>query len=350
MRTAETVLSVIHERGKNGLPLEDIYRQLFNPALYLNAYGRIYKNNGAMTQGVNEETADGMSLGKIDSIIEALRFERWQWLPARRTYIPKKNGEVRPLGIPTWSNKLLQEVMRAILQAYYEPQFSDRSDGFRPGRGCHTALSTIQHHWGGTKWFIEGDIKGCFDNISHEKLMTILREKLHDNRFLRLIENLLKAGYLENWKYNQTLSGTPQGGIVSPILSNIYLDKLDKFVETVLIPEYTRGKERRDNKEYAALRNKSAYERRKNNHTTAKELEKQYQKLPVGDMNDPDFSRLYYMRYADDFILGFTGTKAEAEEIKEKLRQFLRDELALEMSQEKTLVTHASTEAARFLG
>jgi group II intron reverse transcriptase/maturase len=178
-----------------------------------------------------------MSLKKIDTIIEALRYERWQWLPVRRTYIPKKNGKLRPLGIPSWTDKLLQEGMRLILEAYYEPQFSTHSHGFRPDLGCHTALSERRQTWTGTKWFIEGDISKCFDSLNHTVMMSILREKLHDNRFLRLIQKLLQAGYLEEWTSHETLDGSPQGGVISPILSNIYLDKLDKFVEEQLLPE-----------------------------------------------------------------------------------------------------------------
>src|SRR5690242_5896267 len=176
MRNAEDVLNVIQDRGRRGLPLDDVYRQLYNPALYLRAYGRIYRNEGAMTRGVTTETVDGMSLEKIQTIIEDVRHERFRWTPARRTSIPKSNGKVRPLGIPTWRDKLLQEVMRSLLEAYYEPQFSDHSHGFRPERGCHTALTVIGRTWNGTKWFIEGDIKGCFDNINHESLLLILRE------------------------------------------------------------------------------------------------------------------------------------------------------------------------------
>jgi retron-type reverse transcriptase len=214
MRDADTVLGVIQERGKRGLPLEDIYRQLYNPSLYLRAYARLYVNEGAMTPGTTKETVDGMSLAKIEAIIDALRHERYRWTPVRRTYIPKKRGKkLRPLGMPSWSDKLLQEVIRLMLEAYYEPQFSPHSHGFRPERGCHTALQEIQQTWQGTKWFLEGDITGCFDNLSHEILLSILREKLHDQRFLRLIENLLKAGYLEQWRYHATLSGCPQGGV-----------------------------------------------------------------------------------------------------------------------------------------
>src|SRR3954462_10420211 len=165
MRDAETTLAIIRERGSRGLHLEDVYRRLYNPDLYLKAYGRIYRNAGATTKGATGETVDGMSLGKITSIIGLLRNERYRWSPVRRTFIPKKNGKLRPLGIPAWSDKLLQEVMRSILDAYYEPQFSPTSHGFRPGRGCHTALRDISNAWSGTVWFIEGDIKGCFDNI-----------------------------------------------------------------------------------------------------------------------------------------------------------------------------------------
>ena len=166
MRNAETILAIIRERGKKGLHLEDVYRQLYNPDLFLRAYGRIYKNAGAMTRGSTEETVDGMSVGKIQGIIGLLRDERYRWSPVRRTFIPKRNGKLRPLGIPTWSDKLLQEVIRSLLEAYYEPQFSDHSHGFRTGRGCHSALRTIHDTWTGTKWFIEGDIKGCFDSAS----------------------------------------------------------------------------------------------------------------------------------------------------------------------------------------
>ena len=223
MQEAETVLNVIRERGERGLPLENIYRLLYNRNLYLRAYGHIASNQGATTKGITAETVDGMSLATIDQIIEALRYERFRWTPVRRVNIPKPNGTTRALGIPTWTDKLLQEVIRMILEAYYEPQFSDHSHGFRPSRGCHTALSDVVLNWTGVRWFVEGDIKGCFDNIDHEVLLSVLGEKLHDNRFLRLLKYLLKAGYVEDWKYGRTLSGTPQGGVVSPILSNIYL-------------------------------------------------------------------------------------------------------------------------------
>jgi len=351
MQKAETILAIIQERGKRGLPLERIYRELFNPELYLLAYGKIYRNQGAMTPGVTTETVDGMSLEKIRTIIEALRQERYQWTPVRRTYIEKKNStKKRPLGIPTWSDKLLQEVIRLILEAYYEPQFSDQSHGFRPQRGCHTALQEIKRTWNGTVWFIEGDISQCFDTLDQPFLVSILKEKIHDNRFLRLIENLLKAGYLENWKYNATYSGTPQGGIVSPILSNIYLDKLDKFYEETLRPAYNRGRKRKENPEYHYLRKKAVRRRAQGKVEEARLLREATRKLPSRLLDDPDYRRLRYIRYADDFLLGFIGPRSEALEIKQRIGDFLRDHLKLELSEEKTLITHARSEAARFLG
>src|ERR1700683_2592095 len=245
MQEAAVVLGVLRERGRKGLPCMQLYRQMFNRDLYLAAYGNIYSNQGAMTPGVSEETADGMSEGKISQIIELMRGEKYRFSPARRVWIPKKNGKLRPLGMPPWSDKLVGEVVRLLLEAYYEPTFSGHSHGFRPGKGCHTALREMQRTWTGTAWFIEGDISDCFGQLDHSIMLKILAEQIHDNRFLRLIANMLKAGYLEDWKYHETLSGSPQGGVVSPILSNIYLHKLDAYVETVLIPQCTRGKHRR---------------------------------------------------------------------------------------------------------
>lgn len=351
MRNAETILGIIRERGRKGLPINDLYRQLWNPDLYVLAYGRIARNGGALTPGATPETADGMSLEKIETIIEALRFERYRWTPVRRVYIEKKNStKLRPLGIPTWSDKVLQEVLRLILEAYYEPQFRVSSHGFRPARGCHTALTTIKRTWTGTVWFIEGDIKGCFDNIDHVVLLSILGEKITDRRFLRLIDQLLQAGYLEDWRWHATYSGTPQGGIVSPLLANIYLDRLDKFVEDVLIPAHTQGLERRPNPEYTKVANRRGYLKRTGRPAQARALRTLLRSLPFNDTQDPDYRRLHYLRYADDFLLGFTGPRDEAEAIKQKVGEFLSATLKLELSATKTLVTHGRTEAARFLG
>jgi group II intron reverse transcriptase/maturase len=216
MQNAETVLNVLRDRGGRGLPCDQLYRQLFNPQLYLLAYGRLYSNKGAMTPGADGETVDGMSQAVVDRITDAMRHERYRFQPVRRVYIPKKNGKRRPLGLPSWSDKLVGEVVRLLLEAYYEPQFSARSHGFRPGRGCHTALTEVANTWHGTTWFIEGDIADCFGSLDHQVLLSILSEKIHDNRFLTLVRNMLTAGYLEDWEWTETLSGAPQGGVATP--------------------------------------------------------------------------------------------------------------------------------------
>jgi group II intron reverse transcriptase/maturase len=323
---------------------------MFNKDLYLLAYGNIYSNQGAMTPGAGSETADGMSEAKIGQIIELMRAERYRFAPARRVYIPKKNGKLRPLGLPSWSDKLAGEVVRLLLEAYYEPQFSGQSHGFRKGRGCHTALGEIQRTWTGTVWFIEGDISDCFGSFDHEILLGILAEKIHDNRFLRLIRNMLEAGYLEDWEYHDTLSGTPQGGVASPILSSIYLDKLDQFVKNELIPQHTRGTRRKYNPEYGRLKDRRRGARRRGDRAQARELLKQMRALPASDPMDPGYRRLFYCRYADDHLLGFIGPRAEAEQIKAKLARFLQETLKLELNAAKTLITHARTQRARFLG
>jgi group II intron reverse transcriptase/maturase len=350
MQDAGTVLAVLRERGRRGLPCDELYRQMFNKELYLLAYGNVYSNKGAMTPGAGGETADGMSEAKISQIIELMRYERYRFAPVRRVWIPKKNGKLRPLGLPPWSDKLVGEVVRLLLEAYYEPQFSGRSHGFRKGRGCHTALREIQATWSGTVWFIEGDISDCFGSFNHDILLGILAEGIRDNRFLRLIRNMLKAGYLEDWEYHDTLSGVPQGGVVSPILSNIYLNKLDEYVERELIPQYTKGTRRKANPAYQRLKRQLRAARRQGDRAQARDLLRQMRALPYGDPMDPGYRRLLYCRYADDHLLGFIGSKAEAEQIKATLAGFLRETLALELNDSKTLITHARTGAARFLG
>jgi len=315
MQSAETVLGVLRERGRRGLPCDELYRQLFNPQLYLLAYGRLYSNKGAMTPGVTAETVDGMSLGKIDRIIDALRHERYRFSPAKRIYIPKKSGKLRPLGLPPWSDKLVGEVVRLLLEAYYEPTFSDRSHGFRPGRGCHTALREVANTWTGTTWFIEGDVSDCFGSFDHQIMLDTLAERIHDNRFLRLMRNMLTAGYLEDWVWNATLSGVPQGGVVSPVLSNIYLHRLDEFVETVLIPEYTRGRIRKQDTGYARVRAARDRAHRRGDRAQARKLRQQLRGMPSGDPRDPGFRRLHYARYADDTLLGFVGPNLDSSEV-----------------------------------
>ena len=350
MQNAEAVLDVLRERGRRGLPLDELYRQMFNPQLYLLAYGRIYANKGAMTPGATQETVDGMSMGKIGRIIDAMRHERYRFNPVRRVYIPKKSGKLRPLGLPTWSDKLVGEVVRLLVEAYYEPTFSDHSHGFRPGRGCHTALREVANTWTGTTWFVEGDLADCFGSFDHSVLLQILVENIHDNRFLRLVRNMCEAGYLEDWAWGATLSGVPQGGVASPVLSNVYLHKLDVFVESVLIPEYNRGRLRARNPEYRKVERAIRRARQQGDRTQVRSLYKRLHSFPSQDPFDPGYRRLRYCRYADDILLGFAGPNIEAEEIKQRLAVFLRDELKLELSPAKTLITHARSQRARFLG
>ena len=278
-----------------------------------------------------------------------MRNERFNFNPARRVYIPKKKGK-RPLGLPTFSDKIVQEVVRLILEAYYEPQFSRYSHGFRPNKGCHTALKEVKKTFTGTTWFIEGDIKSCFTAINHNKLIEILSRKIHDGRFLNLIKRMLKAGYLEEWTNNKTYSGVPQGGVVSPILSNIYLNELDQFYENELKAKYTKGKKRKKSKAYARVSTALYTAKKKNDRDKAMQLKKQQLQTPSVEPFDENYRRLRYTRYGDDFILGFIGSKEETEQIKNELGEFLRTELKLEMSDEKTLITHAGSRNAKFLG
>jgi len=350
MQKADTLLNIYQKRGTKGLPLERVYRHLFDPELFLLAYGKIYRNQGSMTKGTTNDTVDGMSLQRIHDIIALLKTERYKWTPVRRVEIPKSNGKTRPLGIPTWSDKLVQEVLRMLLEPYYEQKFSDRSHGFRPDRGCHTALREIRATWTGTVWFIEGDIKGCFDNIDHEVLLKIIQRDIHDGRLLQLLNGLLNTGYMEAWRYHDTLSGTPQGGIISPLLANIYLNELDRFVEDTLIPQYTRGERRRNNPPYARLRWHLSQARKENNLEKVKELIQARRRLPSVDPVEPGYRRLRFVRYADDFLLGFTGPKDEAETIRDRLQEYLRSQLKLTLSAEKTVITHAGDDTAKFLG
>jgi len=343
-------LCIVRDRGTRNLELKRVYRNMRCEALFLRAYGKLYANKGAMTPGSDPtDTIDGMSMKRIREIIQQLEDGTYQWKPTRRKEVPKADGKMRPISVPGWNDKLVQEVMRMILDAYYEPQFRNSSHGFRPRRSCYTALTAIKRKWKGTKWFIEGDIRGCFDNIDHDVLLNLLSEKIKDNRFLKLIRGALKAGYIDDWEYHKTHSGTPQGGIISPILANIVLHELDKFVEDVLIPKYTRGKRRKRHLEYSRLANRKAKQKKIGDREGFQKTVKAMRQLPGVDTHDPDFRRLKYCRYADDFLLGFQGPKSEAEAIKAELRDFLRT-IGLELSEEKTHVTHAQSEAALFLG
>lgn len=350
MRETTTIHELIRERGRKGLKLERLYRLLYNPDLYEHAYGKLYRNKGARTPGVDGETVDGMSKQKIAGMIEDIRKETYRWKAVRREYILKKDGELRPLGIPGWTDKLLQEVLREILEAYYEERFSKHSHGFRPDRSVHTALSEVKESWTGTAWFIEGDIEDCFGSIDHKRLIGALEEVVTDGRFVNLLERLLQSGVMERETITPTTEGIPQGGVIRPLLANIYMDKLDRYMTEQLIPEYTKGTERRVNRNWKNLLDRAGRARKKGKTTEAKRLKKIANLLPSYDAYDPNFRRLYYIRYADDFLIGLIGTKEEAEEIREKVKNFLKENLGLTLATDKTLITHAREERAKFLG
>ena len=360
MRSPERVLNSLNEHSKDSnYKFERLYRILFNEELFYVAYQKIASNGGGTTKGSDGRSIDEMSLARIETLIASLKDESYQPHPSRRVHIPKKNGKTRPLGIPAFEDKLVQEVVRMILEAIYEGHFETTSHGFRPKRSCHTALLHIQKTFNGAKWFIEGDIKGFFDNIDHDVLVQILRERISDDRFIRLIRKFLKAGYVEDWTFHNTYSGTPQGGIVSPILANIYLDKLDKYVKEY-IQHFDKGTKRRPGKESNNLANERKRTVRKLKKVKdgtekaalvarLKAIEQERAAFPNGDEMDGSYRRLKYIRYADDFILGVIGSKEDAQRIKEDIKSFLSESLALELSEEKTLITHTG-KSAKFLG
>lgn len=357
MKPTMEILTKLQENSKKNHDevFTRLYRYLLRPDIYYVAYQHLYSNKGAGTKGVTDDTADGFSEIYIENIIEALKNEMYQPKPVRRTYIKKSNGKMRPLGLPVFTDKLIQEAIRMILEAIYEPIFSDYSHGFRPARSCHTALAQIKKEFTGARWFIEGDIKGCFDNINHAVLVEIINQKIKDARFLKLIRSFLKAGYMEDWKYHETYSGCPQGGIISPILANIYLNELDRHVMKIkkefdvatkarYTPEYTKLvglRQRLHNK----IKNSNGIEREKlieeYKTTTAQML-----KLPAKQCDD---KKIKYVRYADDFLIAVNGNRQDCENIKQELTEFINTTLKMELSQEKTLITHSNT-PARFLG
>ena len=360
MRNPEKVLNSLQEHSAQSDYVYDrLYRNLYNQELFLQAYQNIHASQGNMTAGTDGQTIDAMSLERINRLIETLKDESYQPKPSRRTYIPKKNGKTRPLGIPSIDDKLVQEVVRMLLESIYENSFEDNSHGFRPNKSCHTALRMIQNRFVRCKWFVEGDIKGFFDNIDHNVMINILRKRIKDERFLRLIRKFLNAGYMEDNQLHQSYSGTPQGGIISPILANIYLDQFDKYMAE-LKKRFDRGKTRAYSKEYLRLSNKRISLKRKLAKvqteeekqallTNIRELDKVHKSIPCKNPMDADFRRLQYVRYADDFIIGIIGAKEDARAVKHEVSSYIASQLKLELSDEKTLVTKA-TDRAKFLG
>ena len=388
---------------------------LYDESLWFQAYQNIYSNKGAFTKGSDDsDTLDNFDKERISKIIASLKDMSYQCKPARRINIPKANGSTRPLSIPCGTDKLVQEACRIILEAIYEPKFSDSSHGFRPGRSCHTALQKVST-WNGTKWWIEFDIKGCFDNIDHTILVKLLEKRIDDQKFLGLIRKFLNAGYLDNFQYHNTFSGTPQGGIISPLLANVYLNELDQFVDELCKSKNNKEIRNNRNEDYMKLKNdrrirhsvnrlQSKYNEivefiknniaNKNFSQEVKELftkgfefnkskqfselkticekinirtklntKEMYRAFKVYEIEDeirnriervneidkkinsiksteynPEFERLHYVRYADDFVLGYIGTKKGSQEIYELIVNFIETNLKLEVSKDKSKI------------
>lgn len=363
MRNPKNVLESLTSKAANeNYHYKRLYRNLYSPEFFLLAYERIQAKPGNMTAGNDGNTIDGMSMKRIDSLIQKLKDFSYQPKPARRTYIPKANGKMRPLGIPAFDDKLVQEVVRMILESIYEPTFQNSSHGFRPKRSCHTALQYIKRNYTGVKWFVEGDIKGCFDNVDHHVLVRILRRRIKDEYFIGLIWKFLKAGYMENWVYYNTYSGTPQGSLISPILANIYLNELDVFMAEYA-KSFNRGTSRKINPAYKKpldvrrgkqewLKRNSAKiseEKRQKVMAEIQELNNYLSAVPYSDPMDTEYKRVVYVRYADDFLIGVIGSKEDAKQVKTDVGEFIKEQLHLEMSPEKTLITHGN-DFARFLG
>ncbi|MEC5261203.1 reverse transcriptase domain-containing protein [Bacillus amyloliquefaciens] len=363
MRSPDVVLNNLVSKSKEeNYVFDRLYRNLYNPEFYLKAYAKIYAKPGNMTKGSDGKTIDGFSHKRIDSLIDSLKNETYQPKPSRRVYIPKSNGKKRPLGIPSFDDKLVQEVVRMILEAISEGTFQDSSHGFRPNRSCHTALKQVKHSFTGVRWFIEGDIESFFDHIDHHTLISILAKRIRDSKFIRLIWKFLRAGFINDWKFHSTYSGTPQGGIISPLLSNIYLNELDKYLRDYA-SGFNKAKKRATNKEYKrreylvykhrkklkACWDELPLERKREELRTYKSLKQKLLAVDFADPMDTNYKRIQYVRYADDFIVGIIGSKKDCLKIKEDLTVFLNKNLKLNLSQEKTLITNSSKKA-RFLG
>jgi group II intron reverse transcriptase/maturase len=361
MRKPSHVLKSLEEQSRNNKEyiFDRLYRNLYNPDFYMEAYNNIAKSQGSMTSGTDGLTLDDMSTSRINRIIASLKDHSYQPNPARRAYIAKQKNPAkkRPLGIPSTDDKLVQEVVRMILEAIYEPGFSRKSHGFRPKRSCHTALQDVQVLFQGAKWVIEGDIKACFDSFDQHTLINILRRRIRDEHFISLMWKFLKAGYMERWEHHDTYTGTPQGSGMSPILANIYLSELDTFIENYK-PAFDVGKTRRKiSKDYARVRYKrdrlklkiNQSENRPDAVRTFKLAQNELLNTLYYPIIDPEYKRLQYNRYADDFVIGVIGSRADAEKVKSDIKDFLKDKLKLTLSDEKTAVTH-SGELIRYLG
>ena len=260
--------------------------------------------------------------------------------------------------MPSPRDKIVQECIRLILEAIYESSFHENSHGFRPMRSCHTALRSLKHNWVGTKWVLKIDIAKCFEQINHHRLLDILRERIQDDRFINLIRRFLKAGYLENWVYHQSYSGTPQGSVLSPILTNVYLDKLDWQLAGIC-EQHSQGKYRKQSGQKVRLmeERKRLLEQGEIEPETREQLQPELAEMnrrilatPAADYQDAGYTRVKFLRYADDVVIGVIGQKKLAEQVKSEVAKYLQEELKLQLNEEKTQIIHPASEKARFLG
>jgi group II intron reverse transcriptase/maturase len=356
-------LEALKDISKQGKRVKDLCRLMENSELWTMAYANIYANTGAITRGIDNVTMDGFSPERISNLIALLKEKLYDHKPVRRVYIPKQNGKKRPLGVPSGDDKLVQEVTRIVLEHIYEPVFSDDSHGFRPNRSCHTALQQVQRTWHGVKWVVNVDIKSFYDNINHNKLVELLEKKIDDKRFIKLISLMLKAGYVEDWIFYKTYSGTPQGGIISPLLANAYLHELDTFMLDMK-RRFDRGKRRAKMPYYTTISSHISRLREKIDRLKAEEysaeksreiqhqikvLDAERREMPAGDPFDNEYKRLWYCRYADDFIIGIIGSKKDAEAVLDEVKQFVEHELRLAIATDKS-GTHHGTKGINYLG
>jgi RNA-directed DNA polymerase len=362
--TVERAIGSLPAVVRSGRRVNGLFRLMKCPSLWDQAYQKVASNKGAMTPGVDGRTFDGYSPEKVRAIIAKLTDGTHKPAAVRRVFIPKADGRRRPLGIPTTEDRLVQEVVRILLNEIYDPIFHEDSHGFRTGRSCHTALKSIYAVWTGVKWLVDVDVVGFFDNIDHDILVGLLEKRIADKRFIALIRGMLKAGYMDDWRFHQTLSGTPQGGVVSPLLANIYLHELDEWMQSKMAA-FNKGKRRAMLPDYSRSRGRVARLRRQVEKLRASEnpdlvaitslldeigrQSAESRTLPATDSFDPNYRRLRYCRYADDFLIGVTGSKAEARQLMEDVRNFLAEHLKLQVSEAKSGITHAS-DGARFLG
>lgn len=325
-----------------------------NTLLY--AYETIKSKPGNMTPGVDKTvTLDGISLSGLTRAAGKLRVGKYQFLPARRTWIPKPGKvEKRPHpfgdGIASPREKIIQKAVTLVQSLLYDPTFSSNSHGFRPGLGCHTALKQVKRQFQNVNWVIEGDITKCFDTISHDILLNILKEKIKCKITIKTIRRMLQAGYIDLSQFVENKDkGTPQGSVLSPQLCNIYMDKLDKKMEE-LQGKYNLKNARRKNNRYHKVDRRVRKAFAEGNYAEGYKLRKLKWTMSRFDMKDPNFRRVYYVRYADDFVVGVTGPLEFAKAIKNEIEVFLSEELRLELNNSKTKISHQKTDGFFFLG